>query len=243
MEKGIFHPFSTHFCSQNGRFSRHFGIFHGPKRVSSISKSAKNTCLSTPNGRGSLLKNAFLTYFCAILGLEMAHFQGILGFFHGPSCAITGSKRPKNTCLSIPSGLGTFLGKIIFFAPGTLVDPPLAPTVPGPRCPPAQPTDHWYGALRVSLGDFEAWKPQKEGGCGWTRCPRNLVLSHIGQDTARFWFRACLTQTVHIQAIFGHFWAISRTYCGPRGQERALGHAAIEAHVYILLHPSPLKFS
>ena len=35
----------------------------------------------------------------------------------------------KNTCLSIPSGPGTTLEKIIFLAPGTLVDPPLAPTV------------------------------------------------------------------------------------------------------------------
>ena len=28
--------------------------------------------------------------------------------------------------MSIPSGLGTFLEKMIFFAQGTLVDPPLA---------------------------------------------------------------------------------------------------------------------
>ena len=41
------------------------------------------------------------------------------------------SKRAKNTCLSIPSGLGTTLEKMIFFAPGTLVEPPLAPTVRG----------------------------------------------------------------------------------------------------------------
>ena len=43
------------------------------------------------------------------------------------------------------------------------------------------------------------------GGCGWNRCLRNSVLSHIAQDTARSWFWACLTQTVHIQAIFGPF--------------------------------------
>ena len=48
----------------------------------------------------------------------------------------TGSKRPKNTSLNITSGLGTTLENIIFFAPGTLVDPPLAPTVRGPGCPP-----------------------------------------------------------------------------------------------------------
>ena len=92
---------------------------------------------------------------------------------------IPGSKWATNTCLSIPSGLGTTLKKIIFFAPGTLVDPPLAPAVRGPRCPPAPPSDDWYGGLGVSLGDFEAWKPQKVGGCGWTRCPRNSFLSHV----------------------------------------------------------------
>ena len=76
-----------------------------------------------------------------------------------PKSATTGSKRPKNTCLSIPSGLGTTLEKINFFAPGTLVDPPLAPTVRGLAGPPAAPSDHWYGGLRVSFGDSEAWKP------------------------------------------------------------------------------------
>ena len=80
--------------------------------------------------------------------------------------------------------------KIFFFAPGTLVDPPLAPTVGGPGCPPAPPSDHWYGGLGGLLGDSEAWKPQKVGGCGWTRCPRNSGWSHVAQDTACSWFRA-----------------------------------------------------
>ena len=101
----VFDPFLTHCCSRNGPFSRHFGIFHGPKS------------------------------------------------------ATTGSKRPKNTCLSIPSCLGTTLEKMIFFALGTLVDPPLAPTQRGLASPPAAPSDHWYGGLRVSLGCCEAWKP------------------------------------------------------------------------------------
>ena len=42
-------------------------------------------------------------------------------------------------------------GKNLFFAPGTLVDPLLAPTVRGPAGPPAAPSDHWYGALRDSF--------------------------------------------------------------------------------------------
>ena len=120
---------------------------------------------------------------------------------------------------------------MIFFAPGTPVNPPLAPTLRGLHCPPAPPSDHWYGGLGVSLGDFKACKPQKVGGCGWNRCPWNSLLSHVAQDTARSWFWRCLTRTMHIQAMFGHVWAVSRTYCGDRGQERALGHGAIEAHV------------
>ena len=156
MEKNAFDPFLTHCWSQNGPFSRHFGIFHGPKR------------------------------------------------------ATTGSKWPKNTCLSIPSGLGTTLEKMIFFAPGTLVDPPLAPTVRGPGCPPAAPSDHWYGGLRVSLGHSQAWKPQNVGGCEWTRCPRNSDLSHVAQDTARAWFRGVGARC----ADFGAFWRLFGPFIG-----------------------------
>ena len=52
---------------------------------------------------------------------------------------------------------------MIFLAPRTLVDPPLASTVRGLAGPPAAPSDHWYRGLRVSLGDFEAWKPYSFG--------------------------------------------------------------------------------
>ena len=51
--------------------------------------------------------------------------------FHGPKRVTTGSNRAKNTCLSIPSGLGTTLEKL-FSSPwktGKLLDPPLAPTM------------------------------------------------------------------------------------------------------------------
>ena len=156
MEKRVFHPFLTHFWSQNGPFSRHFGILRDPKR------------------------------------------------------ATTASRRPRNTCLSIPSGLETTLGKTIFFAPGTLVDPPLAPTVRGLAGPPAAPSDHWCGGLRVSLGDSEAWKPEKVGGCGWTRCPRNQTLSHVAQDTARSWFRGAGAHC----ADFGAFWRPFQPFLG-----------------------------
>ena len=176
----------------------------GLNSVKTGSKRAQNTYLSTPNGPRSLLEkrvfDPFLTHFWSQNGPFSRHF----GIFHGPKRATTGSKRAKNTCLSIPSGPGTTLEKMIFFAPGTLVDPPLAPAVRGPGCPPAPPSDHWYGGLGGLLGDSETWKPQKVGGCGWTRCPRNSDLSHVAQDTARSWFRGVGAHC----ADFGAFWRL-----------------------------------
>ena len=102
------------------------------------------------------------------------------------------------------------LWKKKIFAPGTLVDPPLAPTVRGPGCPPAVPSDHWYGCLGVRLGDSEGWKSQKVGGCGWNRCPRNSVLSHVAQDTARAWFRGVGAHC----ADFGAFWRLLGPFLG-----------------------------
>ena len=126
LEKCVFDPCLTQFLSQNGPFSRHFGIFQVPKHVTTGSKWAKNTCLSIPNDPGSRFEkrvfDPFWTHFWSQNGPFSRHF----GIFHGPKRVTTGSKRAKNTCLSIPSGLGTTLEKLIFFAPGTLVDPPLA---------------------------------------------------------------------------------------------------------------------
>ena len=48
-KNALFDPFWTHFWSQNSPFSRHFGIFRGPKCVTTGSKRAKNTCLSIPS--------------------------------------------------------------------------------------------------------------------------------------------------------------------------------------------------
>ena len=156
LEKRIFDPFLTHFRSQNGPFLRHFGVFHEPKPVATGSKWAKNTCLSIINGPRSFLEKRIFHPFLTHCWFQNGPFSRHFGIFHGPKPATMGSKRPKNTCLSIPSGLGTTLEKIIFFALGTLVDPPLAPTVRGLAGPPAPPSDHWYGGLRVSLGDSEA---------------------------------------------------------------------------------------
>ena len=118
LEKCVLHSFLSHFWSQNRPFSRHFGIFHVPKRVSIGSKWAKNTCLSSPNGSGSLLEKCgfhpFLTHFWPKSGPFSRHF----GIFHGPKHGTMGSKGPKNTCVNTPSGLRTTLEKAISFRPG-----------------------------------------------------------------------------------------------------------------------------
>ena len=114
LEKRVCDPFFTHYCFQNGPFSRYFGIWHGPKHVTVGSKWATNTCLSIPNGPGSLLEkrffDPFLTHFWSQNGPFSRHFE----IFHGPKRVTTGSRRAQNTCLSIPSGLGTTLEKVVF---------------------------------------------------------------------------------------------------------------------------------
>ena len=157
-----------HFCKNT--FLTHFSPIFDPKtspfqgflafsmgqNPSPWAQNAqKKGCLSIPNGSGSLLDkhgfDPFLTLFWSVNDPFSRHF----GIFHCPQRG-TGSKPAKNTCLSIPSGLGTTSEKNIFFAPGTLVDPPLAPTLRGPGSPPpAVPSDHWYGCLGVPLGDSE----------------------------------------------------------------------------------------
>ena len=84
------------------------------------------------------------------------------------------------------------------------------PTVRGPRCPPAPPSDHWYSGLGGSLGGSEAWKPHNVGGCRWTRCPRNSDWSHVAQDTARSWFRGVGAHC----ADFGAFWRLFGPFLG-----------------------------
>ena len=107
----IFDPFLTHFCFKNSPISRHFGMFHGPKHVTTGSKRAKNSCFSIPNGLGSLLKkqviDPFLTHFWSPNGPFSKHFE----IFHGPDRITTGSKRPENTCLGIPDDLRSLWGK------------------------------------------------------------------------------------------------------------------------------------
>ena len=129
LEKRVFDPFLTHFWSQNVPFSRHFRIFHEPKPVATGSKWVKTTCLSIINGRGSFLEKRICDPFLTHCWSQNGPFSRHFGIFHGPKRASTGSKRPKSTCSSIPSGLGTSFGKNDFFRPGD----PGGPTV-SPHC-------------------------------------------------------------------------------------------------------------
>ena len=104
LEKRVFDPFLTHFWSQNGPFSRHFGIFHVPKPVATGSRWAKTTCLSIINGPGSFLEKHVFDPFLTHCWSQNGPFSRQFGIFHGPKRATTGSNWPKNTCLSIPSG-------------------------------------------------------------------------------------------------------------------------------------------
>ena len=106
-----FSRFLTHFWSENGPFSKHFGIFHGPKRVTTCSKWAKNTCLSIPNGPTSLVEKRVFDPFFTHFWSENSPFSRHFGIFHAPKRVTTGSKWAENTCLSIPIGPTSLLEK------------------------------------------------------------------------------------------------------------------------------------
>ena len=49
----------------------------------------------------------------------------------------------------------------------------------------AAESHHRLRGLGVSFGaDSKGWKPQKAGGCWWTRCPWDSDLSHTAEDMA-----------------------------------------------------------
>ena len=119
-------------------------------------------------------------------------------------------KRAKKQLFEHPKWSRNNFEKNHFFRPGD----PGGPTV-GPRraravLPCGYTTDHWYGGLGVRLGDSQGWKPQKVGGCEWTRCPRNRNLSHVAQDTASAWFRGVGAHC----ADFGAFWRLFGPFLG-----------------------------
>ena len=59
LEEHTCNPTLTHLWAQNGPFSRHFGILHGQKCVTTGSKWANNSCLSIPSGQGTTLEKIF----------------------------------------------------------------------------------------------------------------------------------------------------------------------------------------
>ena len=61
LEQCVFDPFMNHFWSENGPFSRYFGFFRGPKRVTTDSKWAKNTCLCIARGLATTLEKTFFS--------------------------------------------------------------------------------------------------------------------------------------------------------------------------------------
>ena len=43
------------------------------------------------------------------------------------------------------------------------------------------------------------------GGCGWSRCPRNRILSHVAKDMASSWFAAVGSQSAQNLELLGAF--------------------------------------
>ena len=87
-EKMRFLPILTHFWSQNSPFSRHFGIFGGPKWATTSPKRSKNTCFSITHGLGSLLRKVIFLPLLTHLGthlfaLELAACRNLLGLGAG----------------------------------------------------------------------------------------------------------------------------------------------------------------
>ena len=123
MEKRVFDPFLTHFWSQNGPFSRHFGSLQEPKPVATGSKWAKTTCLSIINGPGSFLEKRVFDPFLTHCWSQNGPFSRHFGIIHEPKPVATGSKWAKTTCLSTINGPGSFLDKRFF-------DPLLVPERP-----------------------------------------------------------------------------------------------------------------
>ena len=86
----------------------------GLNSVKTGSKRAKNTCLSIPNGPGSLLEKHVFDPFLTLFWSQNGPFSRHFGSFQEPKPVATGSKRPKNTCLSITNGPGSFSEKRVF---------------------------------------------------------------------------------------------------------------------------------
>ena len=80
-EKHTFHPFLTHFWSQNSPFSRHFVTLQRPKWLAMGSKRAHFTCSCTPNGLGSVLENPIFDPFVTHFWSQNSPFSRHFGIF------------------------------------------------------------------------------------------------------------------------------------------------------------------
>ena len=110
------------------------------------------------------------------------------------------TKTGSTSSVTVAHGLGSFLRKVIFLPLLDPVDPFGHPPVWASACSLPQPSGPRHWGLGVPLGNSEGWKPQKVGGCGWNRCPRNRILSHVAKDMAYSWFVA-----VGIWSFWGPF--------------------------------------
>ena len=171
-------------------FQGPFGLERGQNGLQWAQKWAHSTCLCTPNGLGSILESHIFYPFLTDFWSQNSPFSRHVGILGGPKRATTSSKCAKNTCFGIPCGPGSFLKKVIFLHPVDLVGPFWHPPLWATSCSLPQRTGPRYGGLGVGWSNFEGWKPPKVGGCGWIRCTRNHVLSHVAQDMVWFWFGA-----------------------------------------------------
>ena len=98
LEKHIFDPLLTHLWSQISPFARHFRILGGPKRATTSSKRAANTCFGIPCGLGSFFKRVF---FLRLLGV-------LDPFCHPPlwatSCSLLEPTGPRSGGLGVVWG-------------------------------------------------------------------------------------------------------------------------------------------
>ena len=98
----------------------------GLNSIKTGSKWAQNSCLSIPNGLGSLPEKRVLDPFLTRFWSQQDPVSRLFGILLGPKPVTTGSKWAKTTCLSIPSGLGSLLEKRVFdpFSTGPPQGPP-----------------------------------------------------------------------------------------------------------------------
>ena len=118
LEIHISDPFLIHFLCQNSPFSRHFGILGGPRRATTSSKRAKNTCVGIPCCPRSFLKKSSF-FFCTrwillthvgthLFGLPLVASHSPLGLGRGVYASVRAMLRGGNhlKCL-VAGGLGS----------------------------------------------------------------------------------------------------------------------------------------